>query len=57
VSRESSMSPRAAFYFGACVTALACALVALSVFINFVSSDLDGFRRWIDRDLSKGLEP
>jgi hypothetical protein len=43
------MSTGQAVAFGALAASLVWALVFLSVFVRFVASDLDGFRKWLDR--------
>jgi len=43
------MSTVQAMTVGALVASLVISVLFLSVFVRFVASDLDGFRKWLDR--------
>lgn len=43
------MSTHTALFVGVLIGVLVMMTVALSVTVQFVSSDIDGFRKWLDR--------
>jgi 5-bromo-4-chloroindolyl phosphate hydrolysis protein len=43
------MSTHTALFVGVLVGVLAMMTLVMSVMVRFVSSDVDGFRRWLDR--------
>ena len=44
------MTVQHAIAFGFLAGVLVCTLIILSVFIRFIASDLDGFRKWLDME-------